>query len=542
MQPTLRASIFPALLATLLTHLPCQAQLVIHQNQVPDTLVRNVLLGPDVTVSNVLFNGTEGNFMAPSPTWLGGIGRFNGINSNVGLDRGIFLCTNEATHHLPGPNDELMENGGGVGSAGFWNSPEPDLSLLTGDLLAIQNGGSNIRNKAVLEFDLVPANDMISFRFVFSSEEYERWACSQYNDVFGMFISGPGIPTDINGPFSNNAMNIAFIPGSLSPVSINTVNSGATTANMNGPWNSMDPWEYCRDADPNWQANTPYYRYNGGQWQFIGATYGPQLEAPYNNDPYYIQHNGLTVVLTASAAVQIGATYHLKMAIGNVKDNDYPSAVFLERNSLKASDRFSTTVEEGPNVDLTGDTIVLYESNTDSVHLRFNRWGGFYLGEELSLVVEGDAVAGQDYFPALPTSFHLAQLDSAFEVALAVPVTSGATRHLTINLVSDSGAVVRTYPFRIERVSGMGAGEATISQLGVFPNPAEDVLHVTFPIGMNGRAELQVLDASGRVVRQRVLSATTRTTIDLGGLPNGLYTVKALVGGTMATARVSVRR
>jgi len=293
--------LFTALLLALGLVVSVHGQLIINQTQAPATLVQNILMGPGVFASNVTFNGAPGTVVPPLVTLLGQMGRFNGSNTNLGLNSGIFLCTNSAEYHLPGPNDYEGELGGGLGGGGFWTSPDVDLSHLTGWPNWQVSGGNNIGNKAVLEFDFVPINDMISVRYVFTSEEYETWACSQYNDVFGFFISGPGIPTNVNGPFTNNAMNIALVPNSLSRVSINTVNSGLMNpANANGPdW--LSPFQPCFDADPNWQANAQYYRYNGGQ--FTGWM---QTEQPYATDPYYLEHNGLTVVLTATAAVQCG--------------------------------------------------------------------------------------------------------------------------------------------------------------------------------------------------------------------------------------------
>ncbi|MFT3884496.1 MAG: choice-of-anchor L domain-containing protein [Flavobacteriales bacterium] len=515
-----------------------KAQLIIDQTLTPNALVQNYLLGSGVFPSNILFNGRPGNVVARVGIGPSEIGRFNGANTCLGLASGIFLCTQVAQSHLPGPNDRLLQYGGGVVDGP--PTPDLDLSRLTGWERADSLGGRNIYNKAVLEFDLVPLNDMICFRYVFSSEEYERWACSKYNDVFGWFLSGPGI----SGPFTNNAMNIAFIPGSMSPVSINTVNSGRLdSSNANGP-DTLDLFRPCFNADPNWQANAQYYRYNGGQWPIHPAPGGvPQLEAPYNTDPYYLQHNGMTVVLTASAAVLIGETYHMKMGLGNASDEQYPSAVFIERGSLKSADRFSLTVDEGANV-TQAEVPLLHQSNTDSIHLRFNRWGGFYLDEYLKISVEGDAVAGVDYLPVLPDSIHFNQLDSAVILPLAVPVHADGQRELVINLITSNGNKVRAYHSTIDQpriAQGVGSIGSDRNGLSLFPNPAVDILHVGLPEAMQGITDLQVLDASGRVVLHQVFNGGRSTTIDLSDLPAGLYMVKAESQGKLSTARVSVR-
>lgn len=508
------------------------AQLVLVQTQQPNTLVQNILLGPGIVADSVTFNGSPGHQLVPVGVGPSEIGRFNGINCNVGLAGGIFLCPGVGNAHMPGPNEDLRPSGGGIGAAMGIQTPDQDLSKLTG--WPWWESGNNIYNMAALEFDLVPDNDLLSFRYVFSSEEYERWVCTQYNDVFGWFLSGPGI----EGPFTDQAMNIAFVPGSLSPVAINSINSGQTQANANGPFN--DVYHYCDTVDPNWTANTAYYRYNGGLWptpQPISNV--EQNDSPYNNDAYYIAHNGLTVVLTASAAVRIGERYHMKMAVSNVGDSNYPSAVYIEQNSFRASDRFTVTVDPGPTVDLTGDVPLLYQSTTEQVQLRFNRWGGFYLDEDVQVSVEGNAVAGVDYQPALPATVHFDQLDSAATVLLNLPVGNDA-RQLVVVITSGDGQKVQEFPLNIATNTVGIPNVVPNAALSIFPNPADRTLQVTLPSGMQGDVRLELLDLAGRVVRVQRANGTA-VTVDLAGLPEGLYTVRALAHGMVSTARVNVR-
>src|SRR5690606_17404572 len=76
----------------------------------------------------------------------------------------------------------------------------------------------------VVEFDFIPAGDSVNFNFVFASTEYDVYVCTNWNDVFGFFIDGPGI----DGPYQNGAENIALLPDGVTPVAINTVNDGDT--------------------------------------------------------------------------------------------------------------------------------------------------------------------------------------------------------------------------------------------------------------------------------------------------------------------------
>ena len=104
-------------------------------------------------------------------------------------------------------------------------------------------------------------------------------------------------------------MNIALIPGTTQFVSINNLNAGCDGLALPGGANC----NYCQ-----------YYINNGD-----GFT------APFNTDPNYIQYDGLTVVLTAVYEnLECGQTYHIKLAIADVSDTAFDSAVFLKEGSF----------------------------------------------------------------------------------------------------------------------------------------------------------------------------------------------------------------
>lgn len=235
-----------------------RAQLILYPQQTPNVLVQNYLTGSGVFASGITFNGDAGNNLPPPvPAYQEGqIGRFNGANTCIDINAGVYLCSGRADAILPGPNNMLNPSSGWFYTSGFYSTPEIDLSQASRWPLWQTWNGFNIGNKSVLEFDFIPTSDMIQLRYVFSSEEYERAACTGFNDVMGMFLSGPGI----NGPYANNAINIALVPGSLDPVCVNSVNSGQTLANANGDPMSMDPWSICRDNYPSWPGNAQYYK------------------------------------------------------------------------------------------------------------------------------------------------------------------------------------------------------------------------------------------------------------------------------------------
>ncbi len=258
-------------LLVILFYNQAHTQLVTNGNQSPQQLVQNVLLGGGVTASNIQYQGAAAS-----------IGYFNGTNCNIGLNEGIILTTGTiyntgagGERYGPhGPNDRT--------NAGVDNN-QPGYGLLTSIV------GTTTYNATVLSFDFVPFADIVEFRYVFGSEEYPEYVGSQFNDVFGFFITGPGI---------GNNVNIARIPGTNQPVTINNVNAG---------------------------SNSAYFVNNG-----TGNT-GPQ-----NSSAFYVQYDGFTTVLTARANVICGETYRIVLAIADVGDGIFDSGIFLEANSFSS--------------------------------------------------------------------------------------------------------------------------------------------------------------------------------------------------------------
>ena len=322
------------LLATLSGAHWLPAQLVVTNTQTPAQLVQNVLLGNGIVANNIMFNGLPANAVTEQ------VGEFNSTNANVGIASGLILATGNVMNAL-GPNNSGSSSLGG----GNLGQGDPDLLALA------QSTGTNvtsINDAAVLEFDFTVTGDSLKFNFVFASDEYLEFVNS-INDAFGFFLSGPGI----SGPFSNNAANIALIPGTTMPVTINSVNA---------------------------TSNSSYYVDNGN-----GTT------APYNSDPYYVQYDGLTVVMTAAAQVICGETYHIKLVVGDANDTVWDSAVFLEAGSFQSNE--VTLASEI----VTGGVDSLFYEGCGSATLYLVRGAPLTDPDSVRLVTAGTATAGVDY-------------------------------------------------------------------------------------------------------------------------------------------------
>jgi len=320
-----------------------QAQITTDNTLTIEQLVNEVLLGDGVTASNITFNGSA----ALASTISLHNGTYNATNSPFPIDTGLVMATSTI---------DLINGGFGTPIENYTDDP---------DLVNI-SGGFNMNNCSVIEFDFTVNSDSLLFEYIFASAEYPSFTCSSFNDVFGFFLSGPGI----NGPFTGNAANIALIPNSNVPVGVNTLNSGVPSGG-----GSPNP---CLSVNPNFVEDSQYFVPN----------------PPANS----ITIQGHTVVLTARAAIECGGTYHIKLAIGNASDQALQSAVFLKAGSFSASGQVFATVEPSlPGVDLSltpFDGVVV--AGCFSPFLQFVRPPGAPVGS-VTVGYGGTAIEGTDY-------------------------------------------------------------------------------------------------------------------------------------------------
>ena len=239
-----------ALYLALTTLVPAQIQPQVNGNA---NQLAQIIAGQGITVSNAALT---------CPT--GSSGEFNGTASNIGLGEGIILSTGDVLDAAP--------IGGVLGGEASTNKNAAGYNPLR------NIARSNTFDACRLEFDLEATSSQLEFRYVFASEEYLTYVGTQFNDAFAFYISGPGIA---------GRQNIGLVPGSLDPVTINTINPG---------------------------QNAQYYIDNPSE---------PTVE-----------YNGFTKVLTATADVQPCNTYHLELAIADGGDGILDAAVMIERSSL----------------------------------------------------------------------------------------------------------------------------------------------------------------------------------------------------------------
>lgn len=251
-------------------------------NNDPNTLV-NSLLGPGVNLvsitSSQLAPGSSGTFSGGLSTGP------SGQPSGLGFDSGIILSTGRADL-APGPNFNQTDFPGAFdGDLNFDNQVGGDANL---NQLLAQLGSPGVTQDATFiefTFDTGGATVDLKVNYVFASEEYNDFVGSAANDVFGFFIDGN---------------NIAVVPGTTTPVSVNSINS------------NINPLFFLCNSE------------------LFGSTI-PCILPP---GPYDLAYDGFTTTLTAEVTGLAPGQHTMKIAIGDVGDGAVDSALFLQTESL----------------------------------------------------------------------------------------------------------------------------------------------------------------------------------------------------------------
>jgi hypothetical protein len=192
-------------------------------------------------------------------------GTFIGGTGIIGFEAGIILSSGHAVD-VVGPNKQVST--GADTSVDNGLPGDSDLTTLS---------GTQTFNATTLSFDFIPQGSILTFSYVFSSEEYNFYVDQNFNDSFGFFLNG---------------QNVALIPGTNTPVSIHTVNLN---------------------------VNSQFY---------INNDFAP--------GPVDTEMNGLTTVMTVTAAVNPGVINHIKLGVADATDTLFDSNVFIQAGSFSA--------------------------------------------------------------------------------------------------------------------------------------------------------------------------------------------------------------
>ncbi|MBC7925028.1 MAG: choice-of-anchor L domain-containing protein [Bryobacteraceae bacterium] len=220
-------------------------------------------LAQAITGSGVTLVGTPTRSFQPGQAGTftnfdsGPFSQTNGSSGQFNIASGILLTTGIASgaegNYIGGPNFDASGSG------------NPQLTALS---------GTDTFDAAVLTIQFNSTNPNLFFSYAFASAEYPAFI-GGFSDALAIFVNG---------------INIALVPGTTTPVSINSIN-----------------------ADLNSSFFTQYS--NPG--------------TPFN-------YGGVTTLLTARANVSTTSVNTIQIAIADSLDGSLDSAIFIPANSLTA--------------------------------------------------------------------------------------------------------------------------------------------------------------------------------------------------------------
>lgn len=227
----------------------------------------STLLGAGVTISGV-----------PTLQGLAGqAGTFTNAPSIVGFSSGIILSSGNVSD----------------AASTFIGGELPDTSLgQAGNAQLNTLAGTTTFDAAVLSFSFIPTSSTVFFSYTFASAEYPDFVGSQFNDPMGLFVNGT---------------NVALVPGTSTPVTINNVNATTNSAFFN------------------------HYNTTGDQ----------------------IEYNGETRVLTAQATVTPNVPNTIVLGVADASDDQLDSAVFIQSGSLSVTPPAPPTTPIPPSIMLS---------------------------------------------------------------------------------------------------------------------------------------------------------------------------------------------
>lgn len=189
----------------------------------------------------------------------------------TGFDSGRYIQTGGNPGQYSIPSGIILSTGVASAAVGnFIGGPSADLFGSGSPQLSAISGTSTF-DADLLTFQFTSTRPTLSLNYAFASAEYPAFI-GGFRDAFGIFVNG---------------VNIALVPGTTMPVSINSINAGV-------------------NADLFTQYSDP-------------AT-------PFN-------YGGVTVLLTATANVSTNAVNTIQLAIADALDGNLDSAVFIQGDS-----------------------------------------------------------------------------------------------------------------------------------------------------------------------------------------------------------------
>jgi len=177
---------------------------------------------------------------------------------------GVILSTGNVSSFTQSSGDPNRSTGTSTDTSGINNNSQFNTIA-----------GARTYDAVWIDVDFIPTGDVMSMRFVFTSEEYPEYVNSNFNDVMGVWINGTYVPV--------------------------TVGNGSASIN---------------NINPLTQPNL-----------FINNT----------TDAYNTEMDGFTVTLTLTIPVNAGVTNSIRIGIADTGDAQYDSNLIIVGDSIQTT-------------------------------------------------------------------------------------------------------------------------------------------------------------------------------------------------------------
>lgn len=232
----LKKIILAAIIALITTNIYSQVSVASAKNKVVSNLVSSYLIGPNITL--VVDDDHPAKFNEKSTVNSNQLGIFKNSNTtscNIPMDTGLVITT--SSYDIAG--------GGGYGQSASPSSDFSSFSDATANVFqwtytkyCMEEGKTicALNDIGYLSFWIKPTIDNFQFSYCFASDEYPNYVGSSFNDFFGFYFSGPfdSVGNYIKGSPAYYMQNLALVPGTQTPVMINTVNHGGGYSSSGG--------------------------------------------------------------------------------------------------------------------------------------------------------------------------------------------------------------------------------------------------------------------------------------------------------------------
>jgi outer membrane protein OmpA-like peptidoglycan-associated protein len=418
-------------------------------------------------------------------------GFFEDKKERLGIKHGLIMTTGGIVGLSSKNTSPAMSNN--THRAAETRQYEPKKECGSPDLERLLGEGHKTYDACVIEVDIVPTADTLSFNYVFGSEEYDEYVGTEFNDAFAFLIDGPGISKETN---------LAVLPGTDIPVSINTVNGG-------GPSGLR-------------ASNSTYFVSN------VNGNAG-------------IEYDGLTKLMQIRQPVKSYETYHIKLAIADVSDESFDSGVFIEGRSIVSYDKTYNVLYENNNHEISAG----YKHMLDALAKEYKEKTGANIIITGHTDADGETEANKELSCKRATGVANYLIEKGVQENRISLNCKGESMPVDNNITDKGKANNRrteiklaggTIAYADKKKQEVGTASAGVA-LSNYPNPFSESTTIEAVIAENIKdAYIAVTDITGKNIKVIYLLERGKTSaiFDSRGLAEGVYNATLLTDGQPA--------